>query len=262
MCPLVLLIATAAVGIEVGWEPLAEGGHEYTIQIEPQLLDVLKRGTDEIVSEVPPQVHISRLRVIGGTGTLPQVDGPAAGGEPTAAAEKPEEPSNEVNLAAPQTAEAAPGGAPAESAERQAAAAPAKLPPSGEPSPLGGATSRLRVARRRVGRAGGRCPKAAARTRSAPMDTAGRGGRAVVRLAGGELLFGLDRLGIPSPLPRGGGEAPLRAGSVASLNRSQPLACPERRLRDEYAPGNGGPSLALRARAVLKTPAAERPASR
>jgi hypothetical protein len=77
MTPLVILVTAAAMGIEVGWEPIAEGGHEYTIQIEPQLLDLLKRGQDEIVSEVPPNVHIRRYRVLVGTGTLPRVDGAA-----------------------------------------------------------------------------------------------------------------------------------------------------------------------------------------
>ena len=78
MSPFVLFIATAAMGIDVGWEPLPDGGHQYTIQIEPQLLDVLKQGKDEIISEVPPQVHIRHFRIIAGTGQLPRVDGPPA----------------------------------------------------------------------------------------------------------------------------------------------------------------------------------------
>ncbi|MEX0977814.1 MAG: hypothetical protein WDZ48_03125 [Pirellulales bacterium] len=70
MCPLVVLVTSAALGIEVGWEPLAGGGHQYTIQIEPQLLDVLKRGKEEIFSEVPPEIDVRRYRITVGTGTL------------------------------------------------------------------------------------------------------------------------------------------------------------------------------------------------
>jgi hypothetical protein len=73
MHSLLLLITTAALGIEVGWEPLAEGGHEYTIQIEPQLLDVLARGEDEIFSDVPPELDVRRYRLMVGTGKLARV---------------------------------------------------------------------------------------------------------------------------------------------------------------------------------------------
>jgi hypothetical protein len=85
MTPVVILTVVAALGIEVGWEPLAEGGHEYTIQIEPQLLDLLRQGK-EIVSEVPPQLHITRYRVTVGTQKLAQVDGDP---QPTRAASQP-----------------------------------------------------------------------------------------------------------------------------------------------------------------------------
>lgn len=74
MSSIVILAAVAALGIEVGWEPLAEGGHEYTIQIEPQLIDTLVEGTD-IVSEVPAQLHVRRYRVTIGSGKLKRNDG-------------------------------------------------------------------------------------------------------------------------------------------------------------------------------------------
>lgn len=76
MSPILVLIATAALGIEVGWEPLDEGGYEYSIQLEPQLLDVLKKETDEITSEVPPHINVRRYRIFVGTGKLIRVDGP------------------------------------------------------------------------------------------------------------------------------------------------------------------------------------------
>jgi hypothetical protein len=78
MNPVFILSAMAALGIEVGWEPLSEGGHEYTIQIEPQLLDVLRQGR-EIVSEVPPQLNVRRYRVTVGTQKLAQMDGEPQG---------------------------------------------------------------------------------------------------------------------------------------------------------------------------------------
>ncbi len=73
MNSLFILITAAALGIEVGWEPLAEGGHEYTIQIEPQLLEILQRGEDEIFSDVPPELNVRRYRLMVGTGKLARV---------------------------------------------------------------------------------------------------------------------------------------------------------------------------------------------
>jgi hypothetical protein len=70
MSPFLVLVAAAALGIEVGWQPLPQGGHEYTIQLEPQLLDVLKKGKEDIVSEVPPHLDVRRYRITVGTGKL------------------------------------------------------------------------------------------------------------------------------------------------------------------------------------------------
>src|SRR5471032_1834852 len=76
MTPLMVLIVTAAVGIEVGWQPLADGGHEYTIQIEPQLLRTLEHN--DITSEVPSQVNVRRFRITLGSGKLSRIDGEPA----------------------------------------------------------------------------------------------------------------------------------------------------------------------------------------
>ena len=73
MSPTVILLAVSALGIEVGWEPLPGGGHEYTIQLEPQMLEILKRGDDEIFSEVPPDVEVRRYRLLVGSGKLSRV---------------------------------------------------------------------------------------------------------------------------------------------------------------------------------------------
>jgi hypothetical protein len=97
MNPLLILVTTAALGVEVGWQPLAEGGHEYTIQIEPQLLGILQRGGEEITSEVPPGLDVRRYRITVGTGKLAR-----DAGEPTPAAAPAAEP------APPEPAPAAP----------------------------------------------------------------------------------------------------------------------------------------------------------
>ncbi len=92
MNSLLILVTTAALGIEVGWEPLPGGGHEYTIQLEPQLLGILEQGNEEIFSEVPPNIDVRRYRIVVGTGKLPRDAGPlgsATGDPPVAAAEIP-----------------------------------------------------------------------------------------------------------------------------------------------------------------------------
>src|SRR4051812_46052043 len=75
MFPIYISLAVAALGIEVGWVPLPEGGHEYTIQLEPEMLDVLRKQKEEVFSEVPPQVHVRRYRLLVGTGKLARVTG-------------------------------------------------------------------------------------------------------------------------------------------------------------------------------------------
>ena len=70
MNALLVVLATSAFGIEVGWEPLPGGGFEYTIQIEPQLLSVLETGEDEIYSEVPEGIDVRRYRIVVGVGKL------------------------------------------------------------------------------------------------------------------------------------------------------------------------------------------------
>ena len=65
------LVAAAAVGIDIGWEPLPEGGFEYIIQIEPQTLESMKRG-QPIGSQLPPAVRGMRAyRIIVGDGAVP-----------------------------------------------------------------------------------------------------------------------------------------------------------------------------------------------
>jgi len=78
MNSLSVLVLAAALGVEAGWQPLPEGGHEYTIQLEPQLLGLLAKGGEEIVSEVPPGLDVRRYRITVGTGKLARDNGPQA----------------------------------------------------------------------------------------------------------------------------------------------------------------------------------------
>jgi len=73
-----LAVVTLVLGIDVGWQPLDEGGLEYIIQIEPQLLGTLQDGQD-IVTDIPPDVRgVRTCRVTVGTSRLPR-QGNAAG---------------------------------------------------------------------------------------------------------------------------------------------------------------------------------------
>lgn len=72
MSPLVVLFAASVLGIDVGWQPLPEGGVEYIIQIPPQTFEVLKPG-EPVQSRVPDEVKdIRQCRIIIGRGPLPR----------------------------------------------------------------------------------------------------------------------------------------------------------------------------------------------
>ncbi len=68
MMPATCLLAAAVLGVDVGWQPLPGGGMEYIIQIEPELLEALRRG-EVVVSQVPPQVKdVRQYRIVIGRG--------------------------------------------------------------------------------------------------------------------------------------------------------------------------------------------------
>ena len=84
MCGHIACIAAVLLGVDAGWQPLPEGGMEYIIQIEPQLLETLKSG-EPIQSDVPSYVKdVRSYRIVVGTAKLPrqlppaEVDSPAA----------------------------------------------------------------------------------------------------------------------------------------------------------------------------------------
>jgi len=86
MCGNILWIAVAALGVDVGWQPLSDGGVQYLIQIEPHALESLKSG-EAIRSDVPPGVgDVRGYRITVGTEQLPR-ELPAAGGSGLAASQ-------------------------------------------------------------------------------------------------------------------------------------------------------------------------------
>ncbi len=69
---LAAVLAACVLGIDVGWQPLPDGGVEYIIQIPPQTFEVLKPG-EAVQSRVPSEVKdIRQCRVVIGRGTLPR----------------------------------------------------------------------------------------------------------------------------------------------------------------------------------------------
>ena len=71
MHSLIFLVAATTLGVDVGYQPLPEGGLEYIIQIEPQLLGTLKQGQD-LESEIPAELNVRKFRITVGSGKLPQ----------------------------------------------------------------------------------------------------------------------------------------------------------------------------------------------
>lgn len=68
-----VLVSLAAVGVDYGWQPSADGQLEYIIQIEPGLLEDLKNG-EEIVSEIAPEARgVRRFRIRVGEGNVPRI---------------------------------------------------------------------------------------------------------------------------------------------------------------------------------------------
>ncbi len=92
MCGNIACIAAVLFGVDVGWQPLPEGGLEYIVQIEPELLETLRSG-QPIQSDLPSRLKdIRAYRIVVGTAELPrelppeEVDSPesaaGAGREP------------------------------------------------------------------------------------------------------------------------------------------------------------------------------------
>lgn len=86
-----LLITSAVLGVDFGYQPTDKGELEYIIQIEPELLDRLKAG-EAIQMGLPPNMQkVQVFRVQVGTAELPKV-------LPTAYAEEAKEKKPELGL--------------------------------------------------------------------------------------------------------------------------------------------------------------------
>lgn len=87
MSGILICLSAAVWGVDYGWQPVAGGGIEYIIQIEPELLDSLKAGHD-LFSDLPPTAeNVRSYRITVGTGRLPHQGEPlpsAAAGTPDA----------------------------------------------------------------------------------------------------------------------------------------------------------------------------------
>jgi hypothetical protein len=74
----VVLLAAAAIGLDYGWQPLDDGGFEYIIQIEPELLDSLQAG-EALRSDLPPFLRdVRSYRIQVGRGQVPRLGNPQA----------------------------------------------------------------------------------------------------------------------------------------------------------------------------------------
>jgi hypothetical protein len=76
-----LLIAAASMGIDAGWQPLPEGGLEYIVQIEPEMLANLSPELlEDNISDIPPALapSVRKIRLTFGSGDLPRQELPEA----------------------------------------------------------------------------------------------------------------------------------------------------------------------------------------
>lgn len=88
-----LLLATALLGVDYGWQPANDGQLEYIVQLEPVALIALREG-QEVVSQIDPFVRgVRRFRIRVGTDVVPRQGTPppqeAAGASPATAAAAP-----------------------------------------------------------------------------------------------------------------------------------------------------------------------------
>jgi hypothetical protein len=77
MIRLSLIVAAAAFGSDVGWQPLPDGGTEYIIQLNPYEIDALRRGLP-FQSDIPRRAgEVRAYRIMVGTAALPRRSPPS-----------------------------------------------------------------------------------------------------------------------------------------------------------------------------------------
>jgi hypothetical protein len=78
MISAVWFVVAASIGIDVGWQPVENGGYEFLLQIEPEQLERLKAG-EALTSDLPELPgRVVRVHWLVGTDPLPQTTLPAA----------------------------------------------------------------------------------------------------------------------------------------------------------------------------------------
>ena len=86
---LALAMGTALLGIDVGWQPIEEGGLEYIVQIDPETLARLKPG-DELATGIRPVLRdVRRYRIVIGKGPLPRIALPERPASPNGSEPRP-----------------------------------------------------------------------------------------------------------------------------------------------------------------------------
>jgi hypothetical protein len=85
-----MALGVLASAIDWGWQPMADGGREYIVQVEPQLTDIDAFRKEGFSSDIPPQLRdIRRIRIVVGSDPLPNqgeippaaLQGPGVGGQ-------------------------------------------------------------------------------------------------------------------------------------------------------------------------------------
>lgn len=84
---LAFAMGTALLGIDVGWQPIEEGGLEYIVQIDPETLARMKPG-DEFATGIRPVLRdVRRYRIVIGKGPLPRIALPERPASPSGSSE-------------------------------------------------------------------------------------------------------------------------------------------------------------------------------
>jgi len=96
-----MLAAALAVGVDTGWKPAQDGGVEYIIQVDPQLIQTLGEG-EMLQMDLPEKLqNVRRFQIVVGRQELPRIDPQpppktepapkraAGGGETLGSSEKP-----------------------------------------------------------------------------------------------------------------------------------------------------------------------------
>ena len=225
---------------DYGWQKTTDGGVEYIVQIEPELVDSLRRG-EEIVSVIPPNLgKVTRLRIRVGSGPVPKDDALLIQGRAeTPAAESPDS-AAPADSAPPVAAFSPPSAPPAAAAEAPTFEPPPLIsPPNHSGADAGASGSRFEAPRKNSKDRPKPIPRTPASSHDAGDTTSGlplpfRSDDAAepVRPAAAA-----EPIASPTPEPKHDGEPPPK---TASAKGSAPASSPTRPAKDTSAPAPGG----------------------